>query len=495
MHLAVTPRLLAATVGASVAAGFLAAPSGDAIEPTAAGASQEAAATPDTERLLEPTPGAAGIGDRYWPLDGNGGIDVQHYDIVNSYDFADGHLSGTTTLTVRATQALSSFQLDFLLPVSAVSVDGVDATYDRPHRHELRIAPTTPLVRGERFEVVVQYAGRPGPIRYARERNWAADGDEVVTMNEPHMAPWWFPSNDHPTDKARFDVTITGPATHRTISNGLLVDRVVAGDQATTHWRSSDPMVPYLAFFALGRYDVEHGVRNGLPWYVAVSRELPDPQRRRAMTSLERSPAVTAWLARRLGPYPFESTGGVAPSIDVGFALENQTRPTYSGSAATHLPTIVHELAHQWFGDSVSVRRWHDIWLNEGFATFMEAAYAEKHGGRSAQQWLRAQYDSRRGEASFWRLDLADPGRRHIFDEPVYLRGAMALQALRHRIGNRVFWATLQQWVAERQYGTGSVRAFRRHVEQVSGTDLDRFFRVWLTTPRAPTVTRANGLR
>lgn len=495
MPLAVPPRLLAATVGVAVAAGFVASPTGGAVEPTGAGASNEAAAAPDTERLLEPSPGARGVGDRYWPLDGNGGIDVLRYDIVDAYDFDSGTLSGTTTLRVRATQALSSFQLDFLLPVSSVSVDGAAAAYDRPHRHELRIAPATPLVRGERFEVVVEYAGEPGPIRYARERNWAADDDEVVTMNEPHMAPWWFPSNDHPTDKARFDITITGPATHQTISNGLLVDRVVDGDQATTHWRATDPMVPYLAFFALGRYDVEQGVRQGLPWYVAVSQELPDAQRHRAMTSLKRSPAVTAWLDQRLGAYPFESTGGVAPSINVGFALENQTRPTYAGSSATHLPTIVHELAHQWFGDSVSVRRWRDIWLNEGFATFMEAAYAEKRGGRPAQQWLRAQYDARRGDASFWSLDLADPGRRHIFDEPVYLRGGMALQALRHRIGNRDFWRALQDWVEERQYGNGSVKAFRRHVEQVSGTDLDRFFRVWLTAPRAPAVTRSNGLR
>ncbi|CAN5503651.1 M1 family metallopeptidase [soil metagenome] len=441
-------------------------------------------------------PGTAGIGDPYWPYDGNRGIDVRHYDIRDSYDFTTGRLAGTTTLTVRATTRLSRFQLDLLLPTSAVTVDGVTAAFRRREPHELDITPATPIAKGARFTVRVTYSGRPSALGYAGEGNWLADSREVVTMNEPHMAPWWFASNDHPSDKATYDVTVTGPATHQVVSNGLLIGRTTDGPTATTHWRSVKPMAGYLAFFALGRYRIEHGTSNGLPWYVAVSKELDSTSQAVALRVLRGSPRVTAWLAGRLGTYPFESTGGLTTSLDVGFALENQTRPTYPRSFGSNSSVLVHELAHQWFGDSVSVRRWRDIWLNEGFATFMEAAYAERHGGQSAKRWLADEYDSATtyGTRTFWRLDLTDPGPRHVFDYPVYLRGGMALQALRNRIGEHDFWSLLHTWVKTRRYGNGSVEAFERLAEKVSHERLGGFFRAWLETPRPPRETAANGL-
>ncbi|MDO9457977.1 M1 family metallopeptidase [Nocardioides sp.] len=448
----------------------------------------------DDPAPARPAPGAPGIGDPYWPLDGNGGIDVQHYDIDDRYDFATGELSGTTTLTLRATADLSRFNLDLLLPVSAVTVGGTPAAFTKTSAHELQVTPAAALARGATTDVVVTYAGRPGPIRYAGERNWLADEDEVVTMNEPHMAPWWYPANDHPRDKATFDITVTGPATHQVVSNGLLVDRTVDGAVATTHWRSVHPMATYLAFFALGRYDVEQSVRGGLPSYVAVSQELEPERRASAMRSLRRSGEITAWLAQRLGPYPFESTGGVATSLgdrfeQGAFALENQTRPVYPDYQGVDI--VVHELTHQWFGDSVSVRRWRDIWLNEGFAQFMEVYYDARHGGPTAQQWLRLT----RSSYARWNVDIGDPGPGRVFDDAVYTRGAMAVQALRHRIGDRRFWRLLRTWTRDHRYGNGTVDDFRDLAERITGWQLDRFFRVWLRAPRPPARTRANGLR
>ncbi|QCW51291.2 M1 family metallopeptidase [Nocardioides dongxiaopingii] len=440
-----------------------------------------------------PGPGSPGIGDPYWPLDGNGGIDVQHYDVHDRYVFDTGVLSGTTTVTLRATTDLGRFQLDLLLPVTAVRVDDEPAAFSKPDRHELQITPATPLEAGDVVDVVVEYAGAPGGIEYAGEQNWLADDSEVVTMNEPHMAPWWFPSNDHPSDKATFDVTVTGPATHQVVSNGLLVGRTVAGAEATTHWRSARPMATYLAFFALGRYEVTRGVRDKIPWYVAVSKELPAESRRISRRNLHRSDEITSWLAGRLGRYPFESTGGLSTALPVGFALENQTRPTYPGVYDTSI--VVHELAHQWFGDSVSVDRWRDIWLNEGFATFMEVLHAEKHGGPSGQQWLRDTYHGRYVDRSFWKVDLTAPGRGRIFDDAVYTRGAMALQALRHRIGGRDFTRLLRTWVRQHRHANASVPEFRRLAEQVAGTRLDGFFRAWLKAPWPPRATVRNGLR
>ncbi|WP_139982053.1 M1 family metallopeptidase [Nocardioides litoris] len=442
-----------------------------------------------------PSPGAPGVGDPYWPFDGNGGIDVTHYVVRDRYDFATGVLSGTTTLTLRATQALSRFDLDLLLPVRAVSVNGAAARFDKPDGHELRITPARPVARGAVVDVVVSYAGRPAGLRYAGEDTWLADGREVVTMNQPHMAPWWFAANDHPQDKATFDISVTGPATHQVVSNGLPVSRTVSGSLATTRWVARDPMATYLAFFALGRYAVERTERGGLPSIIAVSRDLGPLDQAAALRGLRRTGEITAWLARRVGPYPFESTGGLATSLDPGFALENQTRPTYPGTSPRSALLLVHELGHQWFGDSVTLRRWRDIWLHEGFATFLEHHWTETHGGPSAQTWLRRTWAARQAARGYWRTSLVDPGAGRIFSAPVYERGAMTLQALRHRIGSRAFFRVLRTWARERRLGHGTTGQFRRLAERVAGEQLDGFFRAWLVAPRPPAQTRRNGLR
>lgn len=457
--------------------------------------------------LGKPRAGAPGIGDPYFPQDGNGGIDVRRYDVDVAYDLDSGRLAGTTRLRLRAKHALSRFNLDLLLPVQEVRVAGRPARWSRPDRHELAIRPARPIAAGRVVTVVVRYAGHPGRVGWDGERNWLADDGEVVAMNQPHMAPWWFPANDHPRDKAVVDVEVTVPAALQVIGNGRLVSRTVHGRSATTRWLAAEPMAPYLAFFAAGSFDVDHGVDRGsdrgsdrsgerdLPWYVAVSRRLPEPERTRAMQLMRRTPEVVRWAERQLGDYPFSATGGVTTGLDVGFALENQTRPTYPVLSSTEATAVlVHEIAHQWFGDSVAVRSWRDIWLNEGAATFMEARYDETHGGPSAQRWLERTHASLSGWEEFWELRVDDPGPGRIFDTPVYLRGGMAFQALRTRIGEDDFWRLLRTWVRERRGGHGSTAQLEALAEQVSGQDLGGFFDAWLRTPRAPARTAANGL-
>jgi aminopeptidase N len=451
-----------------------------------------AIASPATERRAGE--GSSGIGDSYFPLDGNGGIDVRHYDVRNSYTFNTGRLAGTTRLRVTATQDLERFNLDFLLPVNRVRVAGRRADFRRAQGHELIITPRAPLASGDRFNVKVTYAGKPGSKTYLGESNWLADSSEVVTMNEPHMAPWWFPANDHPRDKATMDVRITVPKAMKVISNGTRVSRTVRGAQATTRWRSVEPMAPYLAFFAAGRFAVRSGEAAGLPYVNAVSKRLGAPSIRSHLRQLRRSSAITAWMASQVGEYPFSSTGGVVTGLRVGFALENQTRPTYPPLPALPTSLIVHEIAHQWFGNSVSVDRWRDIWLNEGFATFMEVRYAETHGGPSGAQWLQDAYGQTSATDTFWRQRIDDPGAANIFASEVYQRGAMTLQALRQRIGDPDFWATLRSWAADRADGTGTVADFEALAESVSGEDLDGFFDAWLRTPAKPAPTAANGL-
>ena len=438
--------------------------------------------------------GSDGIGDPYFPADGSGGIDVLHYDVHDRYDFGSGRLRGFTRLTVRATQPLTSFGLDLLLPVREVRVDGKRARFHKPSRHELRIVPATPVATGATMRVKVVYAGRPARASYLGERNWLADASEVVTMNQPHMAPWWFPANDHPLDKASMDFHITVPTNRRVIANGHLVSRREHGRLTTTHWRAREPMSSYLAFFAAGFFDVARGRSRGRPWYVAVSRQIDPRQRAGLMRLMKRTPRITRWLERQLGPYPFSTTGGVVTGLPVGFALENQTRPTYFAGSPRDVPLVVHEMAHQWFGNSVSLERWRDIWLNEGFATFLEVRWDETHGGPAGARWLRETYAAHPSGSDLWRLRISDPGASRIFDGAIYRRGAMALQALRNRVGERDFWLILRSWAAGRRHGTGSSAAFRALAAEVSGEDLGPFFTAWLDTTARPADTAANGL-
>ena len=435
--------------------------------------------------------GAAGIGDPYFPQDGNGGIDVLGYDVHDAYRFADRRISGWTTITLRTTEQLSSFDLDFLLPVSDVTLSSGRATFDRPDRHELRITPGRPIVAGTTVRVRVAYAGHPQGISWAGESNWIASGDEVVAMNEPHMAPWWFPANDHPLDKARMHLFITVPRDRQVIANGTLAGVRRDGALSTYHWEAGAPMATYLAFFAAGDFAVRSGTAHQQRYEVAVSRQLPAGDRRAAMRGLLRTPGIVAWLSSHLGPYPFGVTGGLVTSLNPGFSLENQTRPTYPLGVFRLL--MVHELAHQWFGDSVSVHHWRDVWLNEGFATFMEHLWLAEHGGATTGTWLHQAYDDET-QPSFWGLPVSDPGPGHLFDWPVYQRGAMTLAALRVRIGPDDFARLLTSWTSLHRHRHGTTEQFEALAAGVSGQDLTAFFDAWVHQPTKPEPTADNGL-
>lgn len=443
--------------------------------------------------------GAPGIGDPYFPLDGNGGIDVRSYHVHDRYRFGEGRLSGWTALRLTATESLSGFNLDFLLPVSLVKIDGERVHFDQGD-HELSI--DAPLEAGRDVRVVVRYSGLPKKYSYAGESNWLANGDEVVAMNQPHMAPWWFPANDHPLDKAWMRISITVPKEKQVVGNGRRIARDVHGALATTTWRADEPMVPYLAFFAAGRYAVAQGELAGRPWYVAVSKGLPTSSQGAAMHLMKQTPELLQWLEGVIGPYPFSVTGGLTTNLPVGFALENQTRPTYPfmGDGPGAVKTVVHELAHQWFGDSVAVEGWTDIWLNEGWATYLENYYTETHGGPTTDELLRDEYGDIPADDPFWKHEVANPCPDHedcvswIFAGFVYERGGMALAALRNRIGDADFAALMHQWVTDRAGGNGNTAQFEALAESVSGEDLTSFFRAWLHSTTKPADTAANGL-
>ena len=443
------------------------------------------------------SPGAPGIGDPYYPDYGNGGYDVAHYDLRLRYQPATDELSGTATITARTTQDLSSFDLDFLLDVHSVLVDGRPAGFARQGVHELVVTPARPLRRNRPMTVRVTYSGVPSSKLGEGFTAWVRTPDGALAVGEPEEAWWWFPSDDHPADKAYFDVAVTVPDGVEVISNGTMPRPPAPDGPGWTRWtwHSAKPMTTYLASLAIGQYDVEQSrTPSGRPVIYAYSQLLPPDVAAAARAAVGRTEEIIDWESSLFGPYPFESEGGVvAPPGALSFSLENQTRPTYGAKyfqRSPRLDVVVHENAHQWFGDDVSLTRWQDIWLNEGFATYAEWLWSEHVGDGTAQEMFDALYATGSDDDS-WTLPPGAPGVPVITPE-VYDRGAMTLQALRTTVGDPDFFRILRAWPAAHRYGNGTTAEFIALANQISGQNLNALFQAWLYTPGKPPLPTPN---
>ncbi|WP_432189201.1 M1 family metallopeptidase [Streptomyces sp. Tue6028] len=430
------------------------------------------------------TVGRAGAGDPYFPLAGNGGYDVRHYDLTLGYDPHSRHLDGKAVVTARATQRLTRFDLDLKgLKVTGVTVDHAKAAFRRDGQ-ELVVTPRHALCEGQEFKVTVTYSGTPKPVTDPDGSldGWIPTDDGAFVAGEPQGAMTWYPANSHPTDKASYDFTLTVPKGYTAVANGLLRGQRTTHDRTTFRWRQSEPMAAYLATATVGKFKVEqYTTRDGVRVYNAV-----DPREATAAAPvLKKLPSVLAWESEVFGRYPFRAAGAIVDRApQVGYALETQTRPVYD--SAPDLGTLVHESAHQWFGDSVSLTRWKDIWLNEGFATYAEWLYTEQHGGRSAQKTFDSLYASP-ASSDLWAFPPGDPGSgAHLFDTPVYARGAMTLHKVRTAVGDRAFFRILRNWAAGNRDGHGTTAQFVRLCERESGKDLGHLFHTWLETAGKP---------
>jgi len=466
-----TPRRIAA-LGTAVLLGSLLVPAGPAT-------------------ALEPTPGAPGIGDHYFPKYGNGGYDVSHYDLSLRYGMKSERLVGDATLTATATQDLSQFNLDLQLRAQRVWVDGHRATFTQGKR-ELVVVPATPVTDEQEFRVRVTYDGEPATVASRGLGGWWKTSDGAVAAGEPEVATLWFPSNDHPADKATYDITTNVTAGKQVISNGELIDRSRSGERVSWHWRVRQPMATYLATVVIGDYRIERGrTPGGVRYLYGISRHMKPALERAATRSLYQTPKVVDFFTQRLGFYPFDSAGGTLVNASFGFSLENQTRPNYSKvffQGGKDIDVIAHELAHQWWGDTVSVHRWRDIFMNEGFATWSSWWYQATRPSAdfTLNDIFAETYDTMTDWDEFWEVPISDPGASRLFDFAVYYRGAMAVQALRNRIGASTHTELLRQWAAAHRDGNGSLADFEALAETVSGQDLDTFFAEWLDQPDRP---------
>ena len=451
--------------------------------PVAAPPSVAAASSVDTGRTA-PGVGGQRSSDSLFPRQGNGGYDVRHYAIDLRYR-ANGSITATTTVRAQAERALSRFSLDLEgLKVDRVVVDGRSARFRRTGT-KLVVTPAR-AVRG-RFVTAVTYSGTPVPHidPDGSKEGWFTTPDGATALNQPVGAMTWYPNNNTPRDKATFDLTFTVPKALEVASNGVLRSRRTSGSTSTWSWRQAEPMAPYLSMVSIGNYDVHRSTlttRDGrrLPVWSFVQPSLGSLTELRALI-----PAITRFQERRYGRYPFSSAGIVVADLGVGYALETQTRPVFDGVPDT--ATLVHEIAHQWYGNSVTPEDWGDIWLNEGFASYAEWQWDAAHGGPSTAAAFDATYDDPEN-TDLWSpapAALTDPA--DLFSPGVYDRGGLALEALRQRVGSRDFTTILRRWADEHRYGTVRTSQFVALSEQVSGQNLGAFFSVWLYQPTKPT--------
>lgn len=642
-------------------------------------------------------PGAAGIGDGYFPTAGNGGYDVDRYELDLSYEPKTREVTATATIRALSAADLASFNLDLLgLTVRSVHVDGRPAGWTHAGA-ELTVTPAGGLRRGAAFDTVVRYDGTlRGPQPDSAQEStpgFVPTRFGALIAGQPEVAASWFPANDHPRDRASYLFRVNVPQGLTAVANGALVEQRTAAGRTHWTWEATEPMAPYLAALAVGRFDLNSYVRGpvtywdaidrsllrgfapsqgsgfalgtsagtahrrivrtiavpaggarltfdvdrlthrgadhvfveartagaddwttlpdaeghttaapgafctrrldlhpflrrylspdtekgcraegrtgrwwaatgnsegyerwsvdlsrwagkrvelaiahldlspnempgvavdrivvenadgatsfeghdagdwrftsvpgpeltatGRPWSVRTGKQKPTPIAGLLRAGLARQDDITEFLAARFGRYPFATAGATVHAAPVGFALENQTRSTYPGGAFSRREDLerilVHEIAHQWFGDSLTLDAWQHIWLNEGFATYAEWLWQEHEGIRSAQDAFDVTYKFFTTE-DLWKSKTGDPGADALFDTS-YGRGAMTLHQVRASVGEEKFFALLREWSTRYAGRTVTTEAFVALAEEIGGKDLSPLFRRWLFTERKP---------
>jgi aminopeptidase N len=454
----------------------------------AGGAAVFLLASPEPSPATPAVEGAPGIGDSYYPTLGNGGYDVQNYAIMMEVDPSTNNVNSSTTITANATESLSSFNLDFHgLTVDSIQVNGMDADYSR-NGDELTITPAAPLEANKPFTTIVQYHGSPETISSAGlpGMGWSHGDSGVINVwGEPEAASTWFPSNNHPRDKATYRFEITVPDPWMVAATGTLKETRPNEGKTTFIWEMDKPMATYLASINIDQYDLD--TRNG-PDETKIRNYFPKDFPESSRSDFAALPTMIEFFVNYFGPYPFSNYGVVIAGEDglcqtSQIALETQTLSIHCPSEAmTSEWVTTHELAHMWFGDSVSLENWQDIWLKEGFATYASWMWASKNDPGTlagiAQEARSHFFDTE--------VSVAQPSPDNLYSGESYTGGALVLYALKQEVGEETFFKILQTYAERYRYGNAGTDDFIAVAEQVSGRDLTPFFDAWLFAESLP---------
>ncbi|MPY79485.1 MAG: M1 family peptidase [Actinophytocola sp.] len=436
-----------------------------------------------TATATKPTHGAVGAGDPYYPTQGNGGYDVRGYDVDISYVPSGKHLEGDTTITATATKSLARFNLDLRgFRVTSVTVNGDQATFARKGDHELVITPAQVVGDGEEIVTRVRYNGRPT----------STNEDELATvgwlttpsggsyaLGEPHSASFWYPVNETPRDKATFSLSARVPKGWVAMSIGKQTSQRTKDGWTTYTWEEANPATSHVTTVAIDKFTVDRSrLDDGTPMLSAYA---PGQESKRELEA--RVGDVIEFLSSKFGPYPQETAGGIYMGDSISFALETQGRPTYASWA--NLNTVVHEYAHQWYGNSVTIESWSDLCLSKCFASYSEWLWAEAKQDTDLDRYYRRQVDLVSDDDSFWASKLHEMGVGNEFDG-MYGKSKLAMHALRRKLGDDVFNDVLREWPQEHRHGNASWPEFERFVSARSDVELGEFFDVWFRGDEIP---------
>ncbi|WP_433607499.1 M1 family metallopeptidase [Dactylosporangium sp. CA-139114] len=424
------------------------------------------------------------VADPMYPTYGNPGVDVLHYGLDLAWQPQTKTLTGTATLRLRAAAELSEVKLDFS---KAYTLDGIT----------LNGAAATGAVTGTKLTVaaavakdafatlVVKYHGTPTTVPMPSHRTdveplglTVTGGGELWTMQEPYGASTWYPVNDQPSDKALYDIAVTVPDGWSAIANGALKSQ----DGNTFTYTSAEPVASYLTTLAVGQYKKE--TASG-PYGIPLTYWYRPGRDDKALPYLRKSPQYLAWLEQRFGPYPFGSAGVLMVSSAAGMETQQMITmglPTLKSSLDADL---LHEYAHQWFGDAVTPTTWNDLWLNEGWASYAQHLYTNERDKVTMQQWEVWA----RGVDAQLRKTVGPPGkpRADSFAESnVYICPALMLHQIHKQLGDAAFFSLATDW-AHKNRGTAQDRtSFIAFVNQHTGKDFTSLINTWLDSPTTP---------
>ncbi len=426
-----------------------------------------------------------------YPQYGNTDIDVLHYQLDLDYEPDETKLSGTVTLTIRPVNDAANLTLDFsdVMNIDAVTVDDENADFTHT---DYKLVVNTAMSADDETQVAVTYSGTPAKMPAPAQRSDMASGigatvgpdGALWTFQQPFGALTWYPSNDTPWDEAFYDFEISVPDGYAGVASGTLI----SDDNNTYVWSSSDPVATYLATIAVDRYTMaEDTGPNGVP-ITTWTKTRSDMESVFAQTS-----SVLEWLEAKYGPYPFETAG----VVEVGgqSAMETQQMITFSGTpivdeehATAETGVLVHEMVHQWFGDSVTPQGWDALWLSEGVATYTEQMWLLDQGGPNmTESQLVSSWEQ---EDALLRNEFGppgDPAPEAFASSNSYVCPALMLYNLRDEIGGKdAVYEFLAAWVKEHRNQTVTREDFIEFANDYTGKDLTSFFNEWLDSPTTP---------
>ena len=426
------------------------------------------------------------VEDRVYPEVGDPGVDALHYDLDLDWTPDTRTLDAVETLDFRATADADHVQLDLGQPleVTAVTLDGTDVDFGHEGKD---LVVRTPVTEDDRYTLEIRYTGTPVPVPAPTNRTdisnvgWTITNDgEVWTMQEPYGAYTWYAVNDQPSDKALYSFTITTPAPWVGVANGELSSRTRKDGTTVTEWTLDEPASSYLVTVAIGDFAMtEDESSSGVPityW--------TDPHQRGLLARLHEAPAAVDWLEDKLGPFPFDSLGFLV--VDSRSGMETQTMITLGDTQyATGPEVLVHEAAHQWYGDEVTPRDWRDVWMSEGMALYLQGVWTAEDNGQPLESlmdyWATVEPEMRAaaGPPADYHPDSFGAGN-------IYYGPALMWDELRKKVGDDEFWRLVREWPSVHEDGNAGYDDITSWWSEQTGEDLSGFFDSWLLGKRTP---------